>query len=435
LDVKSSSGPDLDRDVGPGAEFIQTTVAYNYRFQQAQNVKIVEGQDREVSKARGPTAAGYTIISPTAERVPTGPKPGLIPENDLTPYIQALIDKIRRELVQRRIITRHRLYNTLGWDKRDKLRQAAVYCGYFFETGPWREALIDWGLDPRGDPEFRFHQTVSFLSYKKGGTARHFAHFDRHIQILAQMDPNELRDQHMFDGVNVSQTGNLFQFLDITDPLIQRILRTENIRTTCSPTAQGWFHVGTWAKATVILKDKMNTILRGETPDNSLYSRVLAWPELWDDQEIYAPYKAEFYDKQMQKEKAREHNIMRSVRWAARNPRYAFEKMEALGVQAPGAVGNDDEPEDEEVPEDLTEYRETAEDILEEAEVLSDEDEDDLDDEDDDESDDSDEELEGEREPEHGDDDDDEMDDVDGEWETDEDQPTKPEAFAGLFRR
>ena len=44
-------------------------------------------------------------------------------------------------------------------------------------------------------------------------------------------------------------------------------------------------------KATVILKDKMNCIIGNETPDDAIYQRVTAWPELWDDQEIAVTYK------------------------------------------------------------------------------------------------------------------------------------------------
>lgn len=185
-----------------------------------------------------------------------------------------------------------------------------------------------WGVDPRTDPSYRKYQTVSFLSYLKSGTAKHNKTFDQHVHKLTQMSPKELETEHTFDGVSVSQTGNLFQFCDITDPLIAKVLATKDIRTTCAPTFQGWYHVGTWAKATVILKDKMNTILGNETPDDAIYQRVLEWPELWEDQEIAAQYKEEVNDRQVHHEKKKEHDVMHNVRWAARNPRYAFEKME-----------------------------------------------------------------------------------------------------------
>jgi general transcription factor 3C polypeptide 5 (transcription factor C subunit 1) len=167
------------------------------------------------------------------------------------------------------------------------------------------------------------------------------------------MSPEELETEHTFDGFNVSQTGNLFQFCDITDPLIAKILATKDIRTTCAPTFQGWYHVGTWAKATVILKDKMNTIIGGDKPDDSIYQRIITWPELWDDKEMAAQYKSEIDDRQIHHEKRREHQVMHNVRWAARNPRYAFEKMEALDEQEKQA--DEEEVPDDDIPEDMTE--------------------------------------------------------------------------------
>ncbi|KAF2865779.1 RNA polymerase III transcription factor IIIC subunit-domain-containing protein [Massariosphaeria phaeospora] len=426
--LNTAPGANPALPIGPSAEWLQTPVAFNYRYQQNPFVKYSNSVTHDVNLQRSLAYAGYTIISMESDTVPQGPKPYLPPEHTLTPYLQSLIANIRAELRERPIITRHKLFNTLGWDKRDRLRSAAVYCGYFFATGPWREALIGWGCDPRLHPHYRQYQTISFISFGKTGTARHASQFDKHVRELVQMSPQELAAQHIFDGKTVSHTGNLYQFLDITDPLIRRILDTEDIRDTCAPTFQGWYHVGTWAKATVILKDKMNTILGGEQPDDSIYERVMAWPELWDDKEVYDSYRSEMYDKQLHKEKGREHNVMNNVRLAARNPRWTFERMEAQktnkGAESGGrAEEADDEAEVEEeveVPEDLTEVPDTAAVILNEGETdpmdaHNDRDEDDSSDEDDNDD---------------GDDDDD--DDEDGE---DEDEMLAEFNLLGQARR
>jgi len=402
--------------VEPSALFVQMPIAYDYKFRQNAHVDFTGGEG-EIGIQRVLAYNNYSIISPTAESVPQGPSPDLPPESKLTPYVQSLIASIRLELQKRPIITRHLLYNTLGWDKRDRLRQASVYCGYFFETGPWKEALITWGLDPRTNPQFRHFQTVSFLSYKKTGTARHHTAFDKHVQALARRDAASLRNQHVFDGVNVSWTGNLFQFCDITDPFIRQILDTDNIRDTCAPTLQGWYHIGTWAKATIILKDKMNRILGGEQSDNSIYARIQTWPEIWDDQELRARYRPEFWDRQMHGEREKEHAVMRHVWWAVRNPRYAFEKMEKTGaVRSEREEENNPKDEEEiEVPVDMTEEPDTAKNILDEGDD-DDEDEDEEEDEDEDE----DEEAEGNVGLDEGE-------DIDAEGETDDEQYPFPQ--------
>jgi general transcription factor 3C polypeptide 5 (transcription factor C subunit 1) len=387
----------------------------------------------------------HMIVRPTDNVVPTQPKPTLQPESSLTPYLQTLVAEIKDLLKERPIITRHMLYNKLGWDKRTRLRQAAVYCGYFFESGPWREALVAWGVDPRKDPSYRKYQTVSFMSYKKRGTARHHDAFDKHVQMLRRMTADQLEHQHEFDGIHASDTGNTFQFCDVTDPLLAKVLATEDIRTTCAPTFQGWYHVGTWAKATVILKDKMNTIIGGEVPDDTLYERVSHWPELWDDKEIFSTYRDEVNDRETHEAKRREHEIMHNVRIAARNPRYAFEQMEKDSTGSVPTSSASALTEDVEIPEDLTEYPDnpdTAEATTKEvAEIIessdSDEDEDDEEDEDDGEMDDDDDE-------DGNDADDVRIGDEGGAWEEDEDEDDAilttaravsegPTPFGGLY--
>jgi general transcription factor 3C polypeptide 5 (transcription factor C subunit 1) len=333
------------------------------RFQQNTYVKYT-GQG-VVNLQKSLAYNSYTIIKPTDDGVPTEPKSTLPPISTLTPYLQTLIAQIRAELDKRPIITRHLLYNKLGWDRRTRLRQAAIYCGFFFESGPWREALIRWGVDPRNDPAYRKYQTVSFMSYQKTGRTKHGKTFDDHVAKLSQMSPKELETQHIFDGQTVSDTGSLFQFSDI--------------RTSCAPTFQGWYHVGTWAKVTVILKDKMNTLISGETPDDAMYARIVSWPELWNDAEVAASYKAEIDDRQLRQEKKKEHEVMHRVRWAARNPRYAFEKMEASDEQR-AALNN----EEGEIPEDMTEVPDSAAAILNEGDKEGDDQYDDNDDEEDD---------------------------------------------------
>jgi general transcription factor 3C polypeptide 5 (transcription factor C subunit 1) len=120
----------------------------------------------------------------------------------------------------------------------------------------------------------------------------------------------------------------------------------------------------------------MNTIISGEQPDDELYKRILEWPELWDDKEIAAQYKEEVNDRQVHQVKKKEHDVMYNVRWAARNPRYTFEKMEALGE---GEQQNTEEQDGngEEVPEDMTEDPVTADAVLNGGMEDADDDEDD----------------------------------------------------------
>jgi hypothetical protein len=170
-----------------------------------------------------------------------------------------------------------------------------------------------------------------------------------------------------------------------------------------------------------------NRIIAGEVPDPELYKRVVTWPELWDDQEIYETYKEEMYDKEVHREKAKEHRLLNTVRWAAKSPRYAFEEIEAGRLEENGRGAPDAEEDNEgdvEVPEDLTEVRDGAEAILDEGgeDASGLEDEDETEDEDD-----ADEEGAG-----VGDEEDgmfEEGSDSDG---SEDDRPARP--FGGLYR-
>jgi general transcription factor 3C polypeptide 5 (transcription factor C subunit 1) len=105
----------------------------------------------------------------------------------------------------------------------------------------------------------------------------------------------------------------------------------------------------------------MNRLITGETPDPHLYDRILTWPEVWDDKTMYSTYRSEVWNPEIHKEKLKEHEVMHTVRWAARNPRWAFEKLEKRSEQ--GRKDDKDQEmaeEEEEVPEDATEVPETA---------------------------------------------------------------------------
>ncbi|KAF2743551.1 hypothetical protein M011DRAFT_489681 [Sporormia fimetaria CBS 119925] len=376
--LNTAPGPDLEQPMPVSAEYLQMPVHYAYKFQQNQFVKYTADSKGEVNIQKRHTVNGYYFIDMNAKSVPTKPKPNLPPEDTLTPYVQRMIADIRAQLEERPIITRQILYNRIGWDKRDRIREAAVFCGYFFTGGPWREALVRWGVDPRKDPSYRKYQTISFISFDKLGTERSRYNADRHLRELAQTDASELRNQHIFDGVTVGHTGNIFMFCDITDPMIRKVLDTKDIRSTCAPTFQGWYHIGTWAKATVILKDKMNRIIKGEPPDPELYERALSWPEIWDDAEVRETYNSEVYDKELHRKKGDEHHLLNAIRWAAKSPRYAFERIERTNSTArfgeenasenieDSVEGADIEEAEVEVPEDLTEARDDENAILQE---------------------------------------------------------------------
>ncbi|KAF2279861.1 uncharacterized protein EI97DRAFT_429646 [Westerdykella ornata] len=348
-------GADRSQHVPLTPEFLQIPVQYDYKFQQNPYVKYTGDARTEINVQKRTTVEGYIFVDVDADKVPRRPKSSLPKESTLTAYMRGLIAAIRKQLDERPVITRLLLFNRLGWDQRDKIREAAVYCGYFFSSGPWRECLIRWGLDPRKDPYYRRYQTVSYMSFRRGGSmAKTQSEVNRHMSEMTKKNPKQLEREHIFDGETVGSTGNLFQFCDIKDPVIRKILDTDDIRETCSPTFTGWYHVQTWAKATVILKDKINRIIAGKELKPWLYERILTWSDRFDDREVYETYRDEMFDKELHRERLEEHRLLNAVRWAAKNPRYAFDRMQET-MQAEDARGS------EEMQEEVEEEEETDE--------------------------------------------------------------------------
>ncbi|KAF1996461.1 hypothetical protein P154DRAFT_566058 [Amniculicola lignicola CBS 123094] len=362
--------PGSDRSTGmaPSAKFMQLPVFYDYKYQQNPAVRYTQDGGVELNVHRHLALMGYHIIPATAEFVPMGPRPGVPAEEDQPDDVRRMIRRIRYEMKYRPIITRRVLFNRCGWSKRQLIRNAAVYCGYFFDTGPWREALIAWGLDPRKDPDYRKLQTISYSSFGRTGDTRTAMFWSQHVSWLAQIPPEKLVGEHLFDGHNVSQTGSIFQFCDILDPQIRRILDTHDIRKKCAPGFQGWYHAGTWAKATVILKHKMNILIRDQKLDPAVYEPVVNWPEKWDDTAIWDTYRDDFFKEGNRKDKTKlaTFRLMLNVRMAARNPKYAFERIEEQyqrdAENSEDAEGMDDHTAI--VPEDTQEFPDQATDFV-----------------------------------------------------------------------
>ncbi|KAF2204448.1 hypothetical protein GQ43DRAFT_409564 [Delitschia confertaspora ATCC 74209] len=368
-EINTEPGIVLSPNIGPPVQFLQTISPIAYSYKQNPGVKFETdetGESRALNTHKRLFVDSMYIVHADDPTVPQGPKPDLPPEDRLTYLETQILTELRALLQERPVVTRHVIYNRLGWSKRDKLRDISAYAGYFFDTGPFREALVRYGIDPRKDPEMRKYQTLSYMTFRSLGP-KSGRTFYENIKVLVRMRPEELTHSHMFDGMSVSRTGNMFQMCDITDPVIRKILDTPNIRSTCAPTTQGWYHSGTWTKAVTVLKDKVNLLLRNEIPDNSVYDRLVAWPDIFTSEGIYETYVDEVLDTEIHREKKREHALMSICRRMVKNPRYAIEIVESGGLEAEGAQDGQARDKEGDIPIDADVDAE-ADDQLEEDE-------------------------------------------------------------------
>jgi len=181
---------------------------------------------------------------------------------------------------ERPIATRRVLLNHIGQNFGNELKHVFQYCGYYFRSGPWRDALIPYGVDPRTDPKYRVYQTMTFkiIVRSKENEPEDRSKWNRSLRL----NPTEAPDNktHIFDGTKLTPDGKVWQACDISDLLIRRILDEDPPRDTCENLQDGWYRNGAWAKARVIMRDKISLIMSGITPTDSIYDKLVAIPNL-----------------------------------------------------------------------------------------------------------------------------------------------------------
>ena len=225
--------------------------------------------------------------------VPQAPSPDLPAIETLTPAMQRLVNTTLSVMQDRPIFTRRALYNCMpggDWDVvgHNAAKYICQYAGYMFSSGPWRDAFVRYGVDPRTDPGFRIYQTMIFMleSEPKDNRAR----LNRNKPDRTKSEQILTKESHLFDGVTVSKEGKIWQVCDISEPLLKNIFSTTNLRKECHVSnvifscrpalmrfqseRDGWYHNGTWAKAKIIMKAKIAAILDGVPPNDAAHAKV-----------------------------------------------------------------------------------------------------------------------------------------------------------------
>ena len=173
-----------------------------------------------------------------------GPSDDLEPIDTLEPVMQDLIEMLRQLLEERPIWTRRAIRNRLeapGRDWNSVAKHVYQYAGYMFKSGPWRDAVVKFGVDPRSDPKYRIYQTMMFQLDDKGVEDLEIPNPGGHKR--GEKVKNRL--SHVFDGKTVGLAGKTWQVCDIVDPLLKSLLDTENLRDECHVRASHLIFRGT----------------------------------------------------------------------------------------------------------------------------------------------------------------------------------------------
>lgn len=275
-EFKLQPGVDYSRNQEfiPPPRFSDKIVSFNYNYEQNPYIR-----------PQGRNEAGEVLLINTQGRkkmsygwfihhdifpVPTGPKKI---HDETHESLNNLVVKVRKAMDERPIWTRRGLMNHLGGNfLESQLRIAIQIAGYQFKGGPWRDAIIRYGIDPRSDPKYRMYQTLSFKLVKnKVGHMNVSWQTIRKGQMLAYSEKN--RDQnynsHLWDGESYTTDGKFWQLCDITDPFLMNMIQHAPLRPECDFDDSGWFYKGFWAKVKLIMKAKMLAVKYGRVGSDS----------------------------------------------------------------------------------------------------------------------------------------------------------------------
>ena len=173
------------------------------------------------------------MVKHDISNVPTAPSPAVAPLHTQHPSTQRVISQILELMETRPIWTRRALTNHLRATEQ-AIKMAVQYVAYIFRSGPWREAVVKFGVDPRTDARYRVYQTLMFqiTTKDKDGANQPWVE-ERTKYHRSKKGKAREYGSHIFDGKAIHLDGKVWQVCDITDPILQQLLATDNLRVGC----------------------------------------------------------------------------------------------------------------------------------------------------------------------------------------------------------
>ncbi|KXG51602.1 Transcription factor IIIC, subunit 5 [Penicillium griseofulvum] len=218
--------------------------------------------------------------------------------------LEATVHEIQQLLDRRPVVTVKVLVDWMSSTSRIDIERALPFCGYMFENGPWKKALIKFGVDPRARPDFRYYQTVTFEMDFNPIVERGEHDWEKSGELaFPQLLKGDDNVPYTFNGRKFVPDDNSWQICDISDVLLQGIVATSDIRST--PTLnEGFFWNGTMAKLEVIMRHKIVCIRDGGIPDDEDYGCLLSFPDKYQPPtgRDHSKYGLEFGQKYTQKQ-------------------------------------------------------------------------------------------------------------------------------------
>ncbi|KAL4750098.1 hypothetical protein BDW72DRAFT_120898 [Aspergillus terricola var. indicus] len=309
FDLDMSKGAISNADILPPPSFSHGDIPFHYFYRQNPTVRQTLDKAGNLTTVNTQQSAKVLthLVPYDIEVVPAAPRADLPAIDTLDPVLRETISIVSSLFATRPAWSRRALRNNLtSLEQRYALRHAVPYAGYIFRSGPWRDAIIAFGHDPRKDPSSRIYQTTMFrILPGTSETARDRDPRDRDSSggrrhtLLPR--PNEMtmnpevatsKTSHLFTGQPpLPLDGRMWMFCDITDPLLQGILNPPNnpetdqpppgfLREECDIATDGWYGNGTMAKMKTIMRHKILAMYEGRTPaKDEEYEPILSFPD------------------------------------------------------------------------------------------------------------------------------------------------------------
>ncbi|KAK5056618.1 hypothetical protein LTR84_012150 [Exophiala bonariae] len=209
---------------------------------------------------------------------PDKPHPRCPPLSQQNPAFQDVCKSVLDLFEQRPIWTRRALVNQLPLDvPLQTIRHATAYVCFAIRSGPWRDTLCKFGVDPRKDPSHRKYQTVLVQLVN-----RHKDKPNNREDFTRTWHRSADQESHIFTGKSTIPTdGKSWQLCDLHEPHLKALVDTSDvyIRHDCETRYFGWYANGTMAKMRVAIKAMIDSVIDGTTLDMSMLERFLLLPE------------------------------------------------------------------------------------------------------------------------------------------------------------
>jgi hypothetical protein len=276
-----SKGPHPNEEIIPPPTLSDKVIPINWGYHQNSTIKVTtDASGNKTLTNQSAIERIKTFYVPyDIPTVPSHPPPLPAPE----PVLASLLSELYAAMNERPIWTRRAILNRVSKDNPGLylIKPAIQYIGYQFRGGPWRDAIVRYGIDPRTDPQYRIYQTLFFKivdEQRTNETGTMWHDIRSEYTRKAQRD-NGNDTTHIFDGTSVSLDGKIWQVCDITEPLLVKLLSTNELREKCEVQCDGWFLNGRMAKVRSVMRTLISAIRLGREMTEEDFKTTLAFPD------------------------------------------------------------------------------------------------------------------------------------------------------------